>query len=78
MALARRQRRLAVPPLSRDLKDFLPPLHAQRRKLPPSVDFPLTRKTAFQSVMPERSMGLSVSGAVAPSAPAGAEAGLFR
>jgi len=44
----------------RNLKDFL----RFRAKLYPSVDFP------FRRVTPERSVGLSVSGAVAPSAPA--------
>ena len=40
-----------------------------RGRLPPSVGASVSR-AAFQSVIPQRSIGLSVSGAVAPSAPA--------
>ena len=51
-----------APPLSRDLRDF-----------PAAAGYALRwarcERAAFQSVIPQRSMGLSVSGAVAPSAP---------
>jgi len=41
-----------------------------RTKLPPSVDFPFAVENRFPECHPKRSVGLSVSGAVAPSAPA--------
>ena len=67
----------SAPPLSWDLRDFLRRQRGLRTRtvpeLRPSVGYRTPRRAtaAFQSVIPARSMGLSVSGAVAPSAPAG-------
>ena len=61
--------RHTLPPLSRNLKDFLHSIVFERSYLLRWI-FHLMWKIAFQSVIPERSVGLSVSGAVAPSAPA--------
>ena len=64
----------STPPLSRDLRDF-PPDGGYARRWTPAQAASLSRVSS-----PERSIGLSVSGAVAPSAPANLEraTGLFR
>jgi hypothetical protein len=62
--------RRTLPPLSRNLKDFLHSTRVLERSYLLRWIFHLQWKIAFQSVIPKRSVGLSVSGAVAPSAPA--------
>jgi hypothetical protein len=59
-----------LPPLSRNLKDFRHAAIVFARRYLLRWIFHLAWKIAFQSVIPQRSLGLSVSGAVAPSAPA--------
>src|SRR5262245_30230222 len=60
----------AAPPLSRNLRDF-----TASEKFAAAYSVGEPRRTsgvaAFQSIIPLRSFCLSVSGAVAPSAPAG-------
>ena len=55
----------AAPPLSRDLRDFPPQRGGYPLRWADAQPAPAT----FQSVITQRSFGLSVSGAVAPSAP---------
>jgi hypothetical protein len=64
------ENRRTLPPLSRNLKDFPRSTRVLERSYLLRWIFHVQWKIAFQSVIPERSVGLSVSGAVAPSAPA--------